>query len=175
MGLSITLYQIDQITFEKAAANPAHFDEDGAIGYEHFEKNFDGIRFLIGKYHPNEDQNLINEIFYPKSYLGEKIDDIDYSTVEDFSFLDKPRIEYLPIEKVKSINTLLKKTNIEKLLTLYDYNELNGNGIYPGIWHDDESPNKAFNKRHIAEGLKELQACFEVATENNYYIFSFAG
>lgn len=57
----------------------------------------------------------------------------------------------------------------------YDANELNENGIYPEVWHIDDSPSRAFSKQQSLEDFAELKNIINQANKEGDYIFVFAG
>jgi hypothetical protein len=177
MGQSATLYEIKEPTFQNIANDPSCFKIDMAERYEIFEKNFDGISFVLAKCVPEDLKEELNQIFYPSDYLGESIDfdSIDFENLEDPSILENEPISYLTKEKVVQIKNLLLDINKDEFLIKYSSKELNENGVYPEVWHDDESPNQAFNKRDLEEGFDALRKLFQRAAENGHYILTFVG
>lgn len=76
---------------------------------------------------------------------------------------------------IANLDNLLDRISEEDIHLKYDPKELNDNGIYPEIWHIDNSPDKAYNERHILEDLQELKTIIKQANNENDYIFVFAG
>ncbi|MEZ4910290.1 MAG: DUF1877 family protein [Saprospiraceae bacterium] len=177
MGQSATLYQIKERVFEKLADDPSCFKADMAEEYEIFEKNFEGLLFVLSKSIPNESKEIINQIFYPSNYLGESInfDSIDFENLEDESVLENEPISYLTPQLVGELKRLLDDINKTDFLSNYSSTELNDNGIYHEIWHDDESPDQVLNKRDIEEGFDLLRNLFNRANEEGNYILAFVG
>jgi hypothetical protein len=94
--------------------------------------------------------------------LGNKLvgsEEVLGSSSEDI--LPDESISYLDFEKVKAIKLFLDQVDTDLLLNTYDADELNDKGVYPCIWHNDESPDQAFNRRHIKEGLESLKELFD--------------
>jgi len=173
MGQSATLYEVKEDEFKKIAVDPSFFNINMTRYYEVFEKNFDGLLFLLSKSVPNESKDMVKQIFYPSNFLGKSIDfkSIDFENWDEDSMLDNEPISYLAPETIGQLKELLN--NLEKVDFLRNYNsrEFNENGIYPEIWHDDESPDQAFNKRNLEEGFESLQNLFNrVAEEGNYIL-----
>lgn len=172
MGQSATLYRIAQFKFDELLNNPATFNVRMTQGHTTFEQNFEGLLFLLSKLASNSEQALVQEIFYPNDSIGKTVD-FDSDNFMDFS--DNEPINYLSPEKVRSIHGFLGRINKRDVLALYDPDELNKNGIYPRVWHSDESPDQGFNKRHIEEGFDNLIMLFNAAVSNNETILAFVG
>lgn len=176
MGQSSTLYEINKSDFSKIKHNTSLFRPNMAESYEIFEQNFSGIEFILKKVIDKRLTEKINEIFKPKLYLGTPIDyeKIDFTKI-DFLEIEDKSINYLSPELIKEINSVLGTISTSEFIDKYDSIELNKNGIYPEVWHDDESDDKAFNKRHIAEGIEQLKSVLNRTEKNGNYIFAFSG
>ena len=177
MGQSATLYEIKEDVFKKIAVDPSCFEINMTRHYEVFEKNFEGLLFLLSKSVPIESKDIVKQIFYPLDYLGESIDfgSIDIGNLDEDSIFDNEPISYLTPETINQLKELLNSLEKVDFIRNYNSRELNENGIYPEIWHDDESPDQAFNKRHIMEGFESLQNLFNRASEEGNYILVFVG
>jgi hypothetical protein len=173
MSQSASLYPITPSEFE-VLKQETDLDQlpDMSSRAEVFEQNFEGLNFLLAKFFEGNDTALIGEIFSPTEFLGKEI---DYTTIDfdvDFDEIEQP-LFYIAPAKVTAINTLLATVNDDKFASRYNADELNANDIYPAVWHNDESDDKAFNKRHLEEGLRYLKELFKEAAANGNYIFSF--
>ena len=175
MGQSATLYRIDKDEFARLETEPSSFNIKRTEGHVTFEQNFEGLVFLLHKLCSNSERSMIQEIFLPSESIGKKIDSEDFDVLADLSFLETDSISYLNSDKINSILGILNKTDKNQFLGLYDPIELNDNGIYPSVWHSDESPNQAFNKRHIEDGFDKLVHLFKEATQNDNLILVFVG
>ncbi|WP_422861017.1 DUF1877 family protein [Flagellimonas sp. S174] len=82
---------------------------------------------------------------------------------------------YLSPDQISEMDNLLQSLTASGLEKNYSSSELNSNGIYPEVWHDDESYDQAFNKRHILEGIERLKSIFGSAKNNGHYMFVFSG
>jgi len=175
MSQSATLYLISNSNFEKLK-NDSDFSKM-ADEYETFEQNFEGLTYILTKALPKDSETLINEIFNPIEFIGEPQDfeNIDFDDFDEDLIFGNKTIYYLSPEKVVLINGLLQPLNDSTIGNLYDSKELNNNGVYPEVWHDDESEDQAFNKRHIIEGVNSLKTIFTKAKDKQYYILSFVG
>jgi len=144
-----------------------------AEGWVTFDQNFEGLIFLLSKFSPGADQALVHEIFYPGESVGEAIVAIDFDGLDDLSFPENDAIGYLNREKIHVVSEFLHRIDKGQLLELYNPEELNGNDVYPSVWHSNESPDQAFNRRHIEEGFDELLQLFDEAVENKSFILVF--
>ena len=171
MGQSATLYEISKATFQEIVKDQSSFRISKAEQYVIFEKNQEGVLFVLAKCVAEEHKEIIQEIFYPNDCIGGSID----GKPIDFLKLKEDLIFYLSIEKVIQVNDLVSKISIDDFLSQYDSKELNDHQVYPWNWHDDESPRKVFNKRDIAEAFQALKRLFSQAVENGNYLFSFVG
>jgi len=176
MSQSTTLYEINISDFIRIERDPSLFKPDISKSYEIFEKNFSGIEFILKKTIDKNMTEKIDEIFNPKQYLGEPVnyENIDFTQI-DFSEIEDNSINYLNLEVIKDINTVLNSIPTHKFIDKYNSTELNKNAIYPEVWNDAESDEQAFNKKHIAEGIEQLKSILTRAEKNENYIFIFSG
>ena len=84
-------------------------------------------------------------------------------------------IPYLDNNKVVEINRFLNQITEADLKINYNSDELNENGIYPQVWHNDNAPNNVFNLRHLIDDLAELKTIFNQASADQDYLFVFVG
>jgi Domain of unknown function (DUF1877) len=84
-------------------------------------------------------------------------------------------IPYLEPDKIIEINNLLDKFSEDKIREFYNSKELNQYGIYPQVWHNDNSENLAFNERNLTEDFSIMKSIFKEAENENDYILVFAG
>jgi hypothetical protein len=177
MGQSATLYRIDKAEFERLAKEPSGFNIKMTEGFMTFDQNFEGLIFLLNKLSSDAQKRMIHEIFYPRDLLGKK-EDLEINNLDipdDLSFLETESISYLNTEKVRAIKLFLDGIDKQQVSDAYDPKELNDCGIYPRVWHNNESFDQAFNRRHIAEGFDNLAKLFSDATEKENLIVVFVG
>src|SRR5690606_5752177 len=179
MGQTATLYRIDKNDFSKIVDNPNDFGLfQISKGYEIFEKSFDGLQYVLSLGLDNPNKELIEQIFYPKTFLGEQIDfsKLDFENLpDDFDFEQQP-VYYNDPNRVSEICNLLETISVEKFQKDFDYNELNRLDIYPGkIWNDETADNIAFNVRHMTLEFQNLKSIFKVAKENDQFLLSYIG
>ena len=99
MGQSATLYRIAGNDFSKVEANR---DDFGLFkinkSYETFEQTFEGLRFILSKGKDENATELVEQVFYPKSFVGEQIDysKLDFDNLPDDIDLLKEPVYYIP-------------------------------------------------------------------------------
>ncbi|WP_291724983.1 DUF1877 family protein [Bernardetia sp.] len=178
MGQGIGIYEISEDKFEQLAKNPASFEESMTTDSAFFEGNFEGVLFILQKVVDNQYKEYISEVFYPNEHIGESIIDFfaslegEYDDSLDF---EDNAISYLPPKRVYFLNEILSEVNKQTFLSLYDAQELNDNGIYPEMWHNEETKHKAYNRLHIEEGFDSLRQLFNKAANNKTYLLHFLG
>jgi hypothetical protein len=177
MSESATFYRISKETFDKLklSDNPPMFDISLAKNYITFQGSFMGLEYLLKKGQNDQTKELISEIFTPNDTLGG--DDFENLTPEElFEFYESESlIPYLDNYKVVEINRFLNQITEADLQINYNSDELNENGIYPQVWHNDNAPDKVFNLRHLLDDLEELKTIFNQASTDQDYLFVFVG
>lgn len=137
---------------------------------------FMGIEFILRKAYDNFFRQEINEFNYPSTHLGKIIDydSIEFKNLTAFEqsdlFNSTPRIEYISDMNVKRISSFLNQIQENEIKKAYNSKQLNENGIYPRVWHDDESENLAYNLRCILDDIKLLTSFFQNASNENDYV-----
>ena len=123
MGQSATLYEIKEDVFKKIAVDPSCFEINMTRHYEVFEKNFEGLLFLLSKSVSIESKDIVQQIFYPLDYLGESIDfgSIDIGNLDEDSIFDNEPISYLTQlgKKVRFCETALDFSDLGYTTSLY--------------------------------------------------------
>ena len=176
MGQSSTFYEIKKTDFNKIKEDPSLFAITETVSLETLEQNAFGIEFILKKMMDSKQHEIIEQIFYPKDYLGEKPDygNMDFDEVILDELEDNP-IGFLAPDLILEMDNLLRSVTENGLEKSYNSSELNSNGIYPENWHDNESSDQAFNRRHIAEGIEQLKSILDRAKQSGNYIFVFSG
>lgn len=177
MSQSATLYRISQDLF-KQLDNPndkQKFDINVAKSYSTFQGSFMGLEYLLSKGQDNLTTELVNEIFNPKQSLGGQ--EFESLTPEQqFEFYESGLfIPYLDTSIISKLNDFINNVSQTDIGSKYDAEELNDNGIYPEVWHNDDSADKAYNKRQILEDFEELKTIIKQADTENDYILVFIG
>jgi hypothetical protein len=177
MSQSATLYRVSQDFFEQLN-NQGHkqkFDVDAAKSYSVFQGSFMALEFILSKGQDKSIAELVNEMFFPKQSIGDQ--QIDSLTPEEqFEFYESGFfIPYLDISTISKLNNFIANISQTDIGSRYDAKELNDNGIYPGVWHNDDSPDQAYNERHILEDFNELKSIIKQADTEKDYILVFVG
>ena len=78
---------------------------------------------------------------------------------------------YLDAATIVAIKALFDNITTAAIDSLYNAAVLNEEGIYPGVWHNDNSPDQGFNKQHLAEDFEKLKTFMgEAAAEGDYVL-----
>ncbi|WP_231372826.1 DUF1877 family protein [Aureivirga sp. CE67] len=177
MGQCAALYRVKKPVFKQIEGDPSYFKIDMTEENEIFDQNFEGLLFVLAKSVIDEFKERVIQIFYPSDYVGEGVDyeSRNFDNLEDDLIFENKLIRYLAPKFVEELKELLNSIEKVDFMANYDSKELNENGIYPGIWKDDEVPDQAFNKRHLEEGFDSLQNLFNRASVEGDYILAFVG
>ncbi|MES2734142.1 MAG: DUF1877 family protein [Bacteroidota bacterium] len=179
MGQSATLYRISTQDFSKVIDNP----DDFALfkikkSYETFEKTHEGLRFVLSKGQEENAAELVGQVFYPKAFVGEKIDysKLEFDNLPDDIDLLKEPIYYNEPTVVSAISTLLDNITIDHFQKSFDSDELNEEGIYPyRVWNTRTEPDYAFNVNDMKKEFLRLKEFYKLASEDRDYILSYVG
>lgn len=177
MSQSATLYRISEDDFLQLKnledrRNPNIIAKSDA----NFQGSFcGGIEFVLSKGRDKTIVELINQIFAPGKGLGQE--EFDSLPIEGkFDLIESGN--YIPYHDhivITNINNFLVNISENTVHENYNSKELNEKNIYPCIWHDDESPDKAYNKRHIIEDVLQLKNIFQEAYNEKDYILVYTG
>ena len=182
MSQSTTFYRITESSFQSIS------DSDGinfnpikeSKEYCTLERSFMGIEYVLSKAVEPENISLIHEIFQPANCIGGydlseyDIDKIDPTQLESLVMNDSS-IYYLTSDQVKEAHAVLSSLKESVIQNNYEPEEMNRKGIYPGVWHRDNSQDQAFNERDIIEGFWDLKTFFERASAENDYVLCYIG
>jgi len=173
MSQTATLYRISQDVFKKLS-NPdvkQKFDIDSAKDHSIFQGSFMALEYILSKGQGDSTVEFIKEIFNPKHSLGEQ--DLEtMSPEEEFNFYESGFfIPFLETSTISDISKILAAISPEDISSKYHAKELNDNNIYPGVWHNDNSPDQAYNRQHILEDFEELKKIIRQAEIEQDYIF----
>lgn len=177
MSQNATLYSISSENFKRLQDNLEIKPFEISDYYESFEKTFEGLRFVLQKMFSNSERELIEMIFYPKSFLGEPL---DYDNIpDDFDFdsvFENSVVYYNDYNVVVQISKLLNSISELKLNENFNSKELNKNSIYPGgVWNDSTDENVGFNVKHIENEYQKLVAFFEKVSNDGNVVLSYVG
>jgi hypothetical protein len=177
MSQSATLYRISKDTFNQLDKpdNKQKFDINSAKSYSIFQGSFMALEYILSKGQNNSITELVNEIFNPKLALGGQIFE-SLTPEEQFEFYESGLfIPYLDTSTISQLNDFISEILSLDISSKYDAKELNDNGIYPRVWHNDISPDQAYNERQILEDFEELKNIIKQADTEKDYIFVFVG
>jgi hypothetical protein len=177
MSQAATLYRVSQDAFEQLNKphNKQRFDTNSAKSYSVFDGSFMALEYILSKGKDHTTIELIKEIFNPKQALGgQEIERLPPE--EQFEFYESGLfIPYQDPPTISKLNEFIGNISQADIHSNYDAKELNDNGIYPGVWHNDNSPDKAYNERQLLEDLEELKTIVNLANTEKDYIFVFVG
>jgi hypothetical protein len=177
MSQSTTFYRISKDKFRELEKSGGEFEISSAKNYVTFEGSFMALEFMLSKDLNDSTAELVSELFNPAQSIGEQnpgIDDVD--SFEEFDFDDMgSSIPYLDAAAISSIHAFLDQVSTEDIESLYDAEELNSNGIYPEVWHNDNSPEQAFNLRQVSQDFEALRSIVRKAAEEGDYLVVYTG
>jgi hypothetical protein len=174
--MNATLYLVSNAAFELLERRPDKNKVPAmAHNVESFEKIYEGLEFLLDKCFTGEDRELVQELFSRTEFIGESLDENPFKlhTPDEVDDFEARAIYYLDPEKIARIDYLLSELDETEVLNAYNAKEFNNNGVYPELWHDDESENQFFNKTHLKNALKNLTDFFGTAISNNDHVIIF--
>lgn len=179
MSQSAVLYRISETSFKelKRSEQKCVFDIPSiSKSNTVFEGSFMALEFILSKgQHDTETIKLIREIFNPTKHICDK-ELSNLSPEEYFELFESGEfISYLDLLTVSKISSILETYSKQDLQSRYDANELNKSGIYPQIWHNDNSQGYVYNLSHISDDFNELKIIFKQAAVAHDYILIFVG
>ena len=179
MGQSATLYSISKYDFSKVQVNPDDFEVFKIRkSYETFEKTYEGLQFVLLKGRDENASELIQQIFYPKAFVGEPFDypSADFDNLPDDVYLLKEPFYYNEPSIVNAISSLLDNITVDHFQKNFDPDELNVKNIYPsGVWNKKTDPEYAFTVRDMTKEFVRLKEFSKSANEQGEYILSYVG
>jgi Domain of unknown function (DUF1877) len=177
MSQSTTLYRVSQEYFkqlDKSGIN-RKFNSEFAKNYSIFQGSEMGLEFILLKGSSEVEKKLIKEIFNPQKELSEEVLKNSIPEKQFELYENGISIPYLEVDKISKINNLLEKFSETKIRELYNSKELNKNGIYPQVWHNDNSENLCFNERNLTKDFSALKSIIKEAENEKDYILVFSG
>lgn len=175
MSQSITLYRVSQENFEVMKANPGgtvilNISKDNLV----FPQTFEGLKFILSKEQDEETISLLEQIFYPETFISKEIELDTMETLSDDLDLESTAIYYNDTAGVANMHAFLSNISVEQFHDLYDAKELNENGVYPqNVWIEDGAPDRAFTRKHLAREFADLKAFIAAAKTDNDYVLSY--
>lgn len=182
MSFSSTFYRISESLFlkiENRLIKPQQLVNESK-SFVTIQDSSDAILFILKKRATNNIDQLINEIFFPAASIGAVSDEEFQKLVESNNYQEIDRINastfyFLPPEKVIALNTFLEPIDSLEIRRLYNSDELNKKGIYPGLWAPGEDLDKAYNLSHLQIDLGSIKRLFADASAEMDYIITFSG
>ena len=177
MSQSATLYRVSQNTFNQLLNpdNKQKFDINSAKSHSVFQGSFMGLEYILSKGQDNSTIELVNEIFNPKQSVGGQ----NFKSLtpdEQFEFYESGLIiPYLDIPTISKLYDSLANISQADIGSKYDAKDLNDNGIYPEVWHNDNSPGQSYNEQHLLKDYEELKTIIKHADNEQDYILVFIG
>ncbi|NJB37831.1 DUF1877 family protein [Croceivirga sp. JEA036] len=181
MGQRATLYRVDKKRFEELRSlSEVDSIEPFIVDFAEFEKNHEGLKYLLVKWAKPNEVGLIEEIFYPSESLFDGTTEPNPDDPDEWEkyleeFDNDSSIPFLNPEKTKTLGKLLTELNDQDFILLYNSKEMNKNKVYPWCWHDEEKEDLAFNKTDILQGIEKLKKILIEAGQNGDYILSSVG
>ena len=182
MGQSASLYALNAQSFTALpTTGPIAFNDlQAAVYHVRFDKSFMALEFLLQRLRPDSQELLSNIFGAPHSVQAPPFSGIDFEWLNEeaqeafFEYLDHA-IQYVTPTEAAAISAVLRAITPAELGAAYDPSLLNQHRIYPEIWHADEAPDRAFNRRHLVSDFTRLQAFFAQATAAQLYVLNAIG
>ncbi len=177
MSQSATFYSISQKTFDQLEklGDEQPFHPAIAKDYLTFQGSFMGFEYVLSKGKDDSTTEIINELFNPKKFLGRRNTE-DMIAEEQFNLYEGGNlIPYLDPVTISRVDDFLDMISAADVQSNYDADELNRNGIYPELWHNDNSPNQVFNERQLSGDLSALKIFIKLAKKERNIILVFIG
>jgi hypothetical protein len=179
MSQSATLFRITPEKFDLVKKTNGKKVDPGKLSEESstYHGSFMALEFILLKGKDESTSRLIKEIFNPQNCIGcEDMSRVNLDTITEEELQHRiDSVLFITPENVKEINDILRSVTEYEIDRNYNWRELNQNDIYPWCWHDDNSADQAFNKRHILGDYKELKIFFQRAVNCNNYIMTYVG
>ena len=188
MSQSATFYAIDENDFFAIKSDPNKLgllkDRENNVT---FQGTHEGIRFILSKGLDEQKAFLVNEIFYPTTFIGEvsqyvfpnaakdSQEFVDVTNDESYEDFDRAPISFLDPEKVMQIASFLDSVSSEQFSSKFNPVELNKKDIYPCCWNTEKGDEYVYNEKHIAEDFQNLKKLFNSASRANSYLLCFVG
>lgn len=172
MSQILNLYRVAAACFEQIQqAN--HWEEvtsvaTGEIGFQGSEP---AIEYLLRKVGVAE--YLASTLFYPSVELTQDqyVHDIDFDVMDGDELFEyySNALTYTSPETVGLLWQAIQPISVEQISYMYNSFELRENHF--GNWHDNESEEYAYNRRHVTQDYQALRQFYEVASRAGEYIF----
>ncbi len=174
MGQTLIIYRVPAAHFKQIQqANHWEAVTSVATGEAGFDGSFQALQYLLGK--TGVAENLDSLLFYPEIELaqGQQVHDVDFESMDGEEIFEyySDAITYTDPETVRLLWQTLQPISVEQLSGLYNSQELVSSKVYPWNWHDNESEDYAFNRRHVTQDYQALREFYEAASRAGEYVF----
>lgn len=172
MSQILNLYRVSAAHFEQIQqANHWKAVTSVATGEIGFQDSMPAIEYLLHKAGVAED--LASTLFYPSVELiqGQHVHDIDFDAMDGDELFEyySNVLTYTSPEMVSLLWQAIQPISVEQIGSLYNSLELRENNF--GSWHDNESEDHAYNRRHLTRDYQALLEFYEAASRAGEYVF----
>lgn len=138
-----------------------------------FPQTFEGLKFVLSKEQDEATANLLEQLFYPETFIGKEIDLDEMEMLTEDLDLESTAIYYNDIAGVADMHAFLDSISVEQFHQLYDARELNEHDVYPNnVWIEDGEAHTAFTRKHLAKEFADLKTFMAAAKADNDYVLS---
>jgi hypothetical protein len=172
MSQILNLYRAPAAHFEQIQqANHWEAVTSLATGEIGFQGSEPAIEYLLRKAEIAED--LASTLFYPSVELTQDqyVHDIDFDAMDGDELFEyySNALTYTSPETVSLLWQAIQPISVEQISDMYNSLELRENHL--GSWHDNESEDHAYNRRHITQDYQALREFYEAASRAGEYVF----
>ena len=177
MSQSATLYRVSKETFLQLNLpdNKQSFDFNMAKSDALLDGSFMALEYILSKGQDNSTIEIVKQIFAPEQAIGGQGFE-GLTPEEHFEYYESGLyIPYLDALIISKLNDFISNFSDSDIRSKYNAKELNDNGIYPGVWHNNNSKGLVYNERQILEDFEALKIILKQANIEGDYIFVFVG
>jgi hypothetical protein len=172
MSQILNLFRVPAAHFEQIQqANHWESVTTVATGEIGFQGSEPAIEYLLSKAGVAEE--FASALFYPSVELtqGQYIHDIDFDAMDEDKLFEyySNALMYTSPETVSLLWRKIQPISVEQISAIYNSLELREKNL--GSWHDNESENQAYNRRHITQDYQTLREFYEAASHAGEYVF----
>lgn len=172
MSQILNLYRVAAAYFEQIQqANHWEAVTSVATGEIGFQGSEPAIEYILRKAGVSED--LASTLFYPSVELtqGQYVHDIDFDAMDGDELFEyySNVLTYTSPETVSLLWKVIEPISVEQISTMYNSLELRENQL--GSWHDNESEDHVYNRRHLTQDYQALRQFYEAASHASEYVF----
>jgi hypothetical protein len=172
MSQILSIYRVPAAHFEQIQkANHWEAVTSVATGEIGFQGSEPAIEYLLSKAGIAED--LASALIYPSIELtqGQYVHDIDFDAMDEDELFEyySNALTYTSLETVNLLWQKIQPISVEQIGAMYNSLELREKNL--GSWHDNESEDHAYNRRHITQDYQALREFYEAASRAGEYVF----